>query len=424
MKRQEFYLLFIFTVFSSCLQSPEMTIGIINEKEKPTVVTGQSTPFTNGDGNLVFQGEITSEGKSDIIERGFYWSTDSTDPGIKVIVSDANSSIFTYELQHATGEQTYYWRAYAINSFGCDSGEVRSCQTPAIWTEKQELPADSRGSGAVFMLNNKIYITCGMKLWGQALVNDTWEYSITANQWVQADSMSFIGSSRVYPAVFTIGNLAFVGMGFQSSGIAHKDLYQFNADLKKWTQVTTPDNLTARYKSTAFSLNGSGYIIGGLSSDNMELNDVWQYNPDGGVWEQKNNFPVNFYGGISIYGNNRAFAGFGETPESARTLWEYDQATDSYSEFAKLPDQVTTKIYSGVIVQNAIYIVDGYNQIWTLNMSDTTWTKKANLPVEFLNETGGNGGNQALLTTDSSNAIYVGLGFSNLLYEYHPLWDN
>ena len=420
MKRQELYLLFIFIAFSSCLQSPEMITGIINEKEKPTVVTGQSTPFINGDGNLVFQGEITSKGKSDIIEKGFYWNTDSIDPGMKVIVSDTDSSVFTYELQHASGEQTYYWRAYAINSFGCDTGEIRSCQTPAIWMEKQELPADSRGNGAVFMLSNKVYITCGMKIWGQALVNDTWEYSISANQWVQADSMSFIGAFRVYPAVFTIGNLAFVGMGFQSSGIAHKDLYQFSADLKKWTQITTPDNLTARYKAAAFSLNGRGYIIGGYSSDNMELNDVWQYNPNGDVWEQKNNFPVYFSGGISIYGDNRAFTGFGETSESARTLWEYDQTTDSYIEFAKLPDEITTKIYSGVIVQNAIYIVDGNNQIWALNMSDTTWTKKSGLPMDFL----GYSGYQTLLTTDSSNAVYVGLGFSNLLYQYNPLWDN
>ena len=421
MKRQEFYLLFFFTAFSSCLQSPEMTTGIMNEKETPTVVTGQSTPFTNDDGNLVFQGEITSEGKSDIIEKGFYWSTDSTDQGIKVIVSDTNSSIFTYELQHATGEQTYYWRAYAINSFGCDSGEVRSCQTPAIWIEKQELPADKRGWGAVFLLNNKVYMTCGMKLWGQDLVNDTWEYSIAANQWVQSDSISFIGAFRVYPAVFTIGNLAFVGTGYQSSGIAFKDFYQFNADFKKWTQITTPDNLAARYKATAFSLNGNGYVIGGYLSDNTGgLNDVWQYKPNENVWVQKKNFPVNLCGGISIYNNNRAFAGFGENSESARTLWEYDQITDSYIEFAKLPDAITTKIYSGVIVQNTIYIVDGYNQIWTLNMSDTTWAKKTDLPVDFL----GSNGYQTLLTTDSSNTIYAGLGFCNLLYEYHPLWDN
>jgi len=424
MKQHGLYMIFIFSVFSSCLDSPVMTTGLVNGEEKPTVVTGQADPFSDGEGNLVFHGEITSEGKSAIIEKGFYWSTISNDPGIKdniVVVPDADSSNFTYELKNASGESTYYWRAYARNSYGDDIGEVQSCQTPLIWIAKQELPDDSRGRGVVFLLNNKIYITCGVKPWGQAFVTDTWEFSISTNQWAKSDSISFPGNNRDYPVAFTIGNYAYVGTGRQS--LAYNDFYQFGAETKKWTQISTPDDLNPRYAAAAFSLNGNGYLVGGLASDRSGLSDVWKYNPNGGSWERKNDFPVIFYGGISINGNNKAFVGFGDAPETTRTLWEYDEINDSWNEFAKLPDEVSSKIYSGVIIQNTIYIVDGDDIIWALDMSDGTWKKKTYLPSGFLDENE-EGGFQTLLTADNYSTVYVGLGFSKLLYEYHPLWDN
>jgi len=427
MKQQGLYLLFILSTFSSCLENPVMTTGIVNEKEEPTVLTIQITPFSDGDGILVLNGEITSKGKSEIIERGFCWSTVSNNPDINdniVLVSDTGAS-FSQELNNASGDTTYYWRAFAKNSYGYDYGEVCSSQTPPIWVAKQELPSDSRGKGAIFLLNNRIYLTCGLKNQGQVVVTDMWEYNIASDQWTQGDSMSFIGVGRIYPACFTIGNLAFVGTGLQPTPLTDKDFYQFNADTKKWTELATPDDFEARYEAAAFGLNGKGYLIGGLSGSGTGLNDVWQYDPVSDSWQKKNNFPVNFYGGISICGNNQAFIGFSDAPESAKTLWEYNDTTDSWNEYAKLPDEITTKIYSGVIVQNTIYIVDGNNSIWTLNMSDTaTWKKKSDLPVEFLSEAGGGSGNQTLLTVTNSNTIYVGLGFSKLLYEYHPLWDN
>jgi len=431
MKRQAFYILFSLTALSSCLENPVMTVGIVNEKEDPTVATKPSDPFTDDDGSLVFQGELISKGKGDTIEKGFCWSTVSNNPGIHdnhiAMVSDTSVTTFTYKLTGVSGDTTYYWRAYAQNSYGCDYGEVQSCQTPAIWVAKQELPSDSRGRGAVFMLCNRIYITCGVKFFGQAFVGDTWEYSIASNQWAQSDSISFPGGNRDYPVVFTIGNLAFVGTGRQTSTLCFNDFYQFNADSKKWTTVATPNNLGARYEATAFSFNGNGYLVGGLTAAGKSaFNDVWQYNPVNNLWVKKNNFPSNFYGGIGISGANCAFAGFGDAAEAARTLWEYDDATDSWSVYAQLPPEATSKIYSGVIIQNTMYFMDGNYGIWALNMSNKTWKKKpANLPIDFVNETSDLVDRfQAILTTGNSNSIYVGLGFCNLLYEYHPLWDN
>jgi len=429
MMSRRFYIIFLIPLFSSCLESPEMTTGPVNEKLMPTVVTAPVTRVTPipRDGNLMFQGEISSSGKSDIIERGFYWSITSNDPGksgkFDSIQSTLSADTFKYELQKVSGAKTYYWRAYAKNSFGCDFGEIDSCQTPDVWENiKNLLPSESRGRGVTFVLNDILYITCGVKNASQVIfVNTMWEYNMVSSGWSQADSLSFPGAPRRDPVVFTMGNNAFVGTG-QGLSQTYKDFYQFNTDSKKWTEVATPDNFQPRYEANAFCLNGKGYVISGFNGG--ILNDVWQYDGDNNLWKRMNNFPDNFYGGISISNNTRSFTGFGQTSESVRTLWEYDSASDSWTVFTRLPDYIKAKIFSGVIVQNTIYIVDVDNNIWALNMSDKTWTQKSSLPPAFLSQDGGEFLNQPLLTDGVSNSIFTGLGFSNYLYEYHPLWDN
>ena len=422
MKRKLLYILFLIPVFTSCLESPEMTTGIVNGKEKPTVITGQADPHCL-DGCLYFQGEITSIGKAEITNKGFYWDTvliNQNNKGIRIL-SDANSDIFSCELKNASGDRTYYWRAFAENKHGEELGEIHSIQTPPIWEAKKELSGRGRGNGAVCVLDNKIYMFCGeleRYSGGRDLTNVTHVYN-GIDRWDELDE--FPGDLRLYPVAFTIGNYIFVGTG-SVFGTAVKDFYQLDNTLGSWTEdkIETPVDLEAREQSVAFSLNGKGYLVGGLSVRSIILDDVWQYDPVNG-WVKKGNFPVRLSGGISISDDKRVFVGFG----SSRTLWQYYEETDKWEVFTILPDRVGKTIKSGVIVRNAIYIVDENNTIWTLDMNNETkiWEEKAKLP-EVFPDSKISGENQKLLTTGNSNSIYVGLGFTKLLYEYHPLWDN
>jgi N-acetylneuraminic acid mutarotase len=426
MKRELFYWLYFLIVLSSCLESPTMTSGIVNGKEKPTVLTLQHTSIPTMEGRLLLRGEIASMGKSNkVIEKGFYWSTTSNDPSSSdsiIVVSDASDDIFYYELK-ASGNKTYFWRAYAKNEHGYDYGDVKSYQTPEIWKEKAFFPPISRGKGAIFVVDNKIYITCGIKgSSGNVFVNETWEYNILDNRWKEVKE--FIGEPRRYPVAFTLGNLAFVGTGQKASAIVYNDFFQYDNISNEWTKIPDNSDLHARDEAVAFRLNGKGYLVGGLLADGSSLNDVWRYthSEGGGVWEKMNDFPVHFSGGISICGNENVFVGLGENLNSKRTLWKYEEENDRWEEFVRLPDEIEKKIYSGVIIQNTIYIVDGNNVIWSLDISDKIWKRKTELPPEFLSQE--NEENQSLITTGTSNSIYVGLGFTSYFYEYRPLWDN
>ena len=421
MKRQVFHILLLIPVFTACLESPEMTKGIINGKEKPTVVSCQTE--IPAAGSLLFQGEIVSKGKSEIIGRGFYWGTDSVNLNMK-LVSDLTTDVFSCELENVRGGKTYYWRTFAENSFGCDSGEVQAFQTPGIWVEKDSLNGDSRWRGAVFTLYNRVYVTCGNRDFGGP-VSETWEYNITSDRWVHSERVSFPGGGRRYPVAFTIGNFAYVGTGLEANMLAHKDFYRLSAEYREWTTIATPPNdFEERHEAVAFGIDGKGYIIGGLSANGGELMDVWQYDPENDSWQQKGDFPVPLHRGTGISGNNRIFAGFGNANESSGKLWEYIKDEDRWDEFTELPDDAkTNKIYSGVIIQNTIYVIDRNNRIWTCNLSNKIWKEKTRLPSVFENQVPDDV-YQNLLTTGNSNSIYVGLGFTKQFYEYCPLWDN
>ena len=419
MKQKIIYLLCILPTLYSCLNSPDMTQGIVNGKKEPTVVTDENFEIPI-DGTIRIKGSLISLGKSNTIANcGFYWGylEDQLD---NTTYSISTTNLFTAEISRLRGDTTYFWRAFAINEFGIDMGNVLSYNAPAIWEAKENFNATVRSRGTFFILNNRLYITCGERESSSGnLLKDTWEYIINDNKWWQADE--FPGSQRRYPTSFTIGNQAFVGTGQASDASALNDFYKYDSESNSWTVIPVNNAIEVRYQAIAFSLNNKGYLVGGRNRT-QRLNDVWQYTlTDGedGQWTRMNDFPTVTSGGISISGNNRIFVGFDEID---KTLWEYKAETDSWEEFSKLPDTIIT-VYSGVLLGDDIYIVDGNNRIWTLNLTNKKWNHKASLPDVFIGKYG-QGGYQNLFLLGNTNSIYVGLGFSRYFYEYRPLWDN
>src|SRR4051812_45816991 len=48
---------------------------------------------------------------------------------------------------------------------------------------------------------------------------------------------------------------------------------------------------SARARSTAFTIGGKYYVMGGYSVTGQTLNDFWEYDLATGTWTQKSNFP-------------------------------------------------------------------------------------------------------------------------------------
>ena len=423
------YNLFFFTLLflASCLDSPEMTDGIVNGKKTPTVRTANAASISN-DGILHLEGEINSTGKSsEILAKGFYWSYTNPDPtdtdNCFCVNLDPKETAFSVELSNIPGGKTIYWKAFAKNEFGFDYGEVKSCSTPPVWEEKANFVAPIRGFFSFCLLNDELFLFGGQKSTSAILLNETWIYNTKSDTW-SSNRVDFEGVRR-YPASFVIDNTIYMGIGQRTGTDLYDDFYRMDKDFT-WEKIPTEGNMEARYNSGAFSLNGKGYIIGGSRATYpYTLKDVWQLDPKTKKWERLKDFPVLFTEGISIYDNNRAFIGFGkkenEEPLLAnRYLWEYNDTDDSWSVIAELPDDFTSKISGGTFLKNAIYVINSKLEIWKLDLETQEWELKTMAPeiLQIDIEEG-----KHLMQT-YNNSIFIGLNFSEHLFEYRPLWDN
>lgn len=410
---------FLFPALHSCLDTPDMTVGIANTKDEPSVVSGE-TAYSSPDGALQFIGEVTVLGRStDVFEKGFYWGFDAENLTDSVsLENDRSRGRFSYLLQNARGGATYYWRAFAKNNYGISFGEIRIHATPAIFEDKGNFTGMSRSNFTVFSLKNVLYLTCGYK---NKIFSDVWRYD-GSRWWNDIDNIP--GNERRYPVAFTINDsLAYVGTGqgiFNSQRVSYGDFYIFDRTAERWTEIETPAEMP-RHEAVAFSLNNKGYVVGGHTEDEI-FKDVWEYSLGNaaGSWKKCNDFPCLFYGGVCIYDKERVFAGFGNNNETENTLWEYNAVEDEWTEFVSLPvypNGNPAKIRAGQIMRNRMYLLDVNNVIWELDLTTGKYKQKSMLPKEFPPQT-----EQYMFLI--SDAIYVGLGGTSLFYKYDPFWDN
>jgi N-acetylneuraminic acid mutarotase len=143
---------------------------------------------------------------------------------------------------------------------------------------------------------------------------DLWEYDAANNVWIQRPDT---GSKRVYPFIFVIDNMAYVGGGYDPAGggtypvdFNRFDVTQLNPDGtgSPWTGV---NGLTGkdkngnaitqprtRQQAGTFSIGGFGYLTEGSAGSG----DCWQYNPTTDTWLQYFSMSTN----IPIAGTSRS----------------------------------------------------------------------------------------------------------------------
>jgi len=418
-KKLIYFMFFLFPAMYSCLDTPEMAGGIPNMRKEPTVTSGENT--SSSDGILELTGTVTSVGKiGTFFKKGFRWGYSATNFTDSVFLenTDPETGDFFYQLSNVRGDTTVYWQAFARNDFGSSFGNIISYMTPPIFTYNAgySFTGAQRSDFTFFTLNNNLYFTCGYR---NVFFSDINRFDKT-NWWYTVPA--FPGAARANLVAFTIDSLAYVGTGRAILPNIFGDFYVFNGNAHEWNGVPiqTPTEMS-RYDAVAFSLNNKGYVLGG-NSGNGVLSDVWEYSVTNGIdaWRKMNDFPYSFSGGLSFSNNERVFVGFGSN-NTRDSLWEYNAAADSWKVFASSPTNSQgeqARIYSGVITHDKIYLLDVTNIIWELDLATGMYKQKSMLPEKFPSPP------PSQYMFYLGDAIYIGLGVTELFYRYYPLWDN
>jgi len=292
-----------------------------------------------------------------------------------------------------------------------------SAQLPNTWTQKNNFGGLARFGAASFSIGDKGYLGTGST---GANRKDFWEYNPTTDSWTQ--KANFGGTARMYATGFSISEKGYIACG--EDGSYKNDLWEYSPVTNSWLQKADFPG-APRVGAVSFSIGAKGYLGIGLlvfGPPAIRINDFWEYDQATDVWTQKSNIGtyVRAFGvGFSI--GNKGYIGTGNNGSTlTKDFWEYDPATDIWIRKADLGGAgrfqavgISTNEYGYISLGD---IGGGYtNDFWEYSPTVNTWTKKTDF-----------GGPVCTLATgfSISNKVFVGTGYNAITStKYNDFWE-
>jgi uncharacterized repeat protein (TIGR01451 family) len=196
------------------------------------------------------------------------------------------------------------------------------------------------------------------------------------------------------------------------------------AKAQLWEQTSTFPGIL-RHSSGSFTLNNSGFIVGGYGINNQVLSDVWKYDAYNDSWTQLNDIPVAVFGASFFVINDTAYMTNGWMNAAGNpndSLYRYEELTDTWTSISVYPG---TPAYTCAtfVLNNKAYIGIGYSpytkELWEYDPLTNSWTAKAN----FIGTNRQNGTSFVL-----NNIAYYGLGATSSsaksdIFSFDPIAD-
>ncbi|MEJ7644741.1 MAG: kelch repeat-containing protein [Chryseolinea sp.] len=193
-------------------------------------------------------------------------------------------------------------------------------------------------------------------------------------------AVDFEGQRRAGAVSFTIGNKAFVGLGYDGDDYFN-DFYFYNADKGYWEDVADFPGVL-RESAVAFSIGEFGYVGLGYNRDldTEELADFWEYNSAANTWRQLSDFPSARYGAVAFAINDRGYVGTGNDGDYYLSdFYQYNPEGDQWSEIRGYPGGKREDAL-GIAFNGKGYVCTGRNNgsykadMWAYTPETDQWT--------------------------------------------------
>lgn len=221
---------------------------------------------------------------------------------------------------------------------------------------------------------NRFFIALAVLL---AACNDTIESDSEDGNWVKQSD--FEGVTRSGAFSFTIGDFAYVGLGFDGDDYV-TDFWRYDADRNFWEEMAEFPG-EGRISAAAFSVDGKGYVGTGYNGDLEveELQDFWEYDPDANTWTEIAPFGGGArYSSVAFTLNGRGYVGTGFDGNYLKDFWAYDPVTNEWTQTISL---FGSKREGAVafVVDGVAYVGSGRNNgqylfdFWSFRPEEDTW---------------------------------------------------
>ncbi|MDX1939499.1 MAG: hypothetical protein SFU99_03050 [Saprospiraceae bacterium] len=230
------------------------------------------------------------------------------------------------------------------------------------------------------------FIALGMTALQSCLFNGDEDDENILGNWIRRSD--FEGIPRSNAVSFTIGNIAYVGLGYDGEDDL-RDFWRYDAALDFWQRVDSFPG-EGRRGAVAFAIGNRGYIGTGYNADlqNEELGDFWEFNPDapsGQQWTRKADFVgTPRYNSVGFSINGKGYIGTGYDGNWLKDFYEYDPDTDTWTQVVSLKGAKREEAFAFVIDGKA-YVGGGRNNgiyeydFWAFDPASQEWTQKNDL---------------------------------------------
>lgn len=258
-------------------------------------------------------------------------------------------------------------------------------------------------------------------------------FAQTENYWTR--KADYAGLKRERAVAFTVGNMAYVGTGVDTSETVLKDFWAYEPINDVWTQIADLPG-SERRNAVAFSIGDYGYVGTGMNKATSsepgatKLSDFWQYDPGANSWTQVANFPGG--GGNGVYFatsftiDSKGYVCGGKLGPNWYTsqMWEYKASLDQWTQLPSFPGGVRYQMCSFSVGING-YVGCGTDQdvyrndFYKFSAATNQWTQISDLPAS---ERSG----AATFSIGSKGYVCMGTngGFLDDLWEYDPASDD
>jgi hypothetical protein len=246
------------------------------------------------------------------------------------------------------------------------------------WVQKADMPdpnpPNGRGLGIGFSIGNKGFM--GMGTDNGSDYDDLYAYDPSTDSWTKKSSLG-IGLEQLVCMV--INNKAYVGIGESRQLAANTNqFFEYDPQADSWTRKADFPG-TLRRGAFGLAIGNMGYLGFGYDQGAAALNDFWQYDPASDTWIKKSNFPGNVIP-ASVFGftldNTTGYIGtIGNYDPLLTNFWQYLPTTDTWTQKNNFPGQGFYNPSSMVINGNG-YVMGGIEN-WLYNPATDSWTQKA-----------------------------------------------
>lgn len=306
-----------------------------------------------------------------------------------------------------------------LNSCGGDD----STDLVGNWIEQSDFEGVARSDAASFTIGDIAYVGTGYD--GDERINDFWAYDATRNSWTQV--AEFPGEARNAAVGFSIDGKGYVGTGYNGD-VRLGDFWQYDPGTNAWTQKADFGG-SARYGAVAFAIGNLGYV--GTGYDGNYLKDFWAYDPSSNTWAQKNSFGGSKRRdavGFVIDGKGYICTGI-NNGNYEKEFYMYDPSSDSWTAKRKIAD-VSDESFDDdytIVRSNAVafvlngkaYVATGTmsslkTDVWEYTPSTDLWTDKTSFE--------GSSRTDAVSFTTESGRAYITTGKSTS-YQFDDIWE-